>query len=347
MVKKQKVVDDYMAQISVIVPVYNVEKYIHRCVESIRAQTLTDFELILVDDGSPDNCGEICDEYAEKDNRIVVIHKKNGGLSDARNAGIDWSYENSDSQWIAFIDSDDWVNKMYLEKLIHAVISGNVSISICDYESVSSCTKTRDTGSLDYSIEDSEFAFTNMYAMCMPAWGKLYSKELFRDIRFPVGRIHEDAFVTPELLFCASKVAIISQKLYYYQINDSGISHSKWIPKRIDEVDAHNRIVKLLKEKHYKDCLLKEREVFLHLVANQVSASSFDKEYIDYNKRLRKKLRRLIFQYRYSCSRTIRGNEWIYELAYPKTINIYYYYIAFLKKIGIYNVWNKRNNQTQ
>ena len=105
--------------ISVIVPVYKVEKYLSRCIDSILAQTYTDFELILVDDGSPDNCGKICDGYAEKDNR-VVIHQGNGGISAARNAGIDWAFENSDSEWIAFIDSDDWVHPLYLECLYNA-----------------------------------------------------------------------------------------------------------------------------------------------------------------------------------------------------------------------------------
>ena len=109
-----------MPAISVIVPVYKVEKYIHRCVRSILGQTYADFELILVDDGSPDNCGVICDEYAAKDSRVVVIHQENGGLSAARNAGIDWVFANSDSQWLSFIDSDDWVHPEYLQRLLDA-----------------------------------------------------------------------------------------------------------------------------------------------------------------------------------------------------------------------------------
>ena len=119
--------------ISIIVPVYKVEKYIHRCVDSILAQTFTDFELILVDDGSPDNCGIICDEYALKDNRIHVIHKENGGLSDARNAGIDWAFENSNSEWITFIDSDDWVHPKCLEALVRAAQIYGTEIAICNY----------------------------------------------------------------------------------------------------------------------------------------------------------------------------------------------------------------------
>ena len=119
--------------ISVVVPIYNVEKYLNRCVDSILNQTFTDFELILVDDGSPDNCGKICDEYAEKDNRVRVIHKPNGGLSDARNAGIEWALKNSDSEWITFIDSDDWVHPNYLEFLLQAAEKNNTSVSICGF----------------------------------------------------------------------------------------------------------------------------------------------------------------------------------------------------------------------
>ena len=107
-----------MPLISVIVPVYKVEEYLSRCVDSILSQTFEDFELILIDDGSPDNCGKICDEYTKKDNRVHVIHQENGGLSSARNAGIDWAFENSDSEWLTFIDSDDWVHIQYLDLLL-------------------------------------------------------------------------------------------------------------------------------------------------------------------------------------------------------------------------------------
>ena len=126
--------------ISVIVPVYNVEKYLNRCIDSILAQTFTDFELILVDDGSPDNCGKICDEYAAKDSRIHVIHKANGGLSDARNAGIDWAFANSNSEWVTFMDSDDWIPDNYLFELYHACVQNLSQVAICDYVLYSSNT---------------------------------------------------------------------------------------------------------------------------------------------------------------------------------------------------------------
>ncbi|RGM21729.1 glycosyltransferase family 2 protein [Eubacterium sp. OM08-24] len=163
--------------ISVIVPVYKVEEYIYRCVDSILAQSFKDFELILVDDGSPDNCGKICDEYAQKDKRITVIHKENGGLSDARNTGIDWALKNSNSNWITFIDSDDWVHTDYLKNLYNAVKENNVDISVCGYVNTTGeddlHTKNSEINTLLCTPED---FFINNNINAVVAWGKLYKK---------------------------------------------------------------------------------------------------------------------------------------------------------------------------
>lgn len=122
-----------MPTISVIVPVYKVEPWLWRCVDSILAQTYTDFELILVDDGSPDNCGAICDEYAAKDSRVHVIHQKNGGLSAARNAGIDWVFAHSDSRWLTFVDSDDWLYPETLQFLLRDAAEKDIAKQACLY----------------------------------------------------------------------------------------------------------------------------------------------------------------------------------------------------------------------
>ena len=119
--------------ISVIVPVFNTEKYLRRCIDSILAQTYTDFELILIDDGSTDNSGLLCDEYAETDNRIVVFHEDNKGQAVARNVGLDYVFEKENSEWIAFVDSDDCINSRYLEVLLSYAVSNNVQISVCGY----------------------------------------------------------------------------------------------------------------------------------------------------------------------------------------------------------------------
>ena len=122
-----------MSVISIIVPVYKVEKYLSRCIDSILSQTFKDFELILVNDGSPDNSGDICNKYAEKDKRVIVLNQANGGLSSARNAGLNWLYDNSDSQWITFVDSDDWIHPNYLEFLYNGAVNRRGKISICEF----------------------------------------------------------------------------------------------------------------------------------------------------------------------------------------------------------------------
>ena len=210
-----------MPKISVIVPVYKVEKYLNRCVDSILNQTFTDFELILVDDGSPDNCGKMCDEYAAKDKRIVVIHKENGGLSDARNAGLDWIFANSDSEYIAFVDSDDWVHRQYLERLYGALIKNDADMSICDLEKIS------EDGSILFNVGDKylesecfnrELGYIYMtYSWkYVVAWNKLYKRNIFSTIRYPIGCLYEDEYLIHHIFHKCNKIVVINERLYFY-----------------------------------------------------------------------------------------------------------------------------------
>lgn len=228
--------DMNMPTISVIVPVYKVEKYIHRCVDSILGQTFTDFELILVDDGSPDNCGAICDEYAEKDSRVIVIHQENGGLSAARNAGIDWAFANSDSQWLTFVDSDDWIHPQMLEVLLEGNNNHHTNISVCIFQRTDGEIKW-DTQFCGEIYEPKEAYRCNGVNMIV-AWGKLYKKECFRNIRYPVGKIHEDEFVTYRLLFAQEKIYMVTTPMYAYYINPEGIMRNKWTPARLASIEA-------------------------------------------------------------------------------------------------------------
>ncbi len=227
-----------MPTISVIVPVYKVEKYIHRCVDSILGQTFPDFELILVDDGSPDNCGAICDEYAEKDSRVTVIHQKNGGLSAARNAGIDWAFANSDSQWLTFVDSDDWIHPRTLEILLEAANTCGVKISVCGYQEV----QMQEPYEIIQETEYEKVVPNDFYVESAPngivAWGKLYQKNCLKKIRYPMGKIHEDEFVTYRILYAQPYIAYIQEKLYFYFKNEQGITKRKWYPARLDALDA-------------------------------------------------------------------------------------------------------------
>ena len=228
-----------MPEISVIVPVYKVEKYLCRCIDSILAQTFTDFELILVDDGSPDKCGEICEEYAKKDQRVHVIHQENGGLSAARNTGIDWAFANSDSEWITFIDSDDWVHLEYLELLYKTATVLKVKISITGFEVVEAENQMVEGVQVATFQQYKPDAFwLHNRETATIACAKLYFRELLRNIRYPLGKINEDEFTTYKLLFACEEIAFISPKLYFYRQRSGSIMKSEWTIKRLDAIDA-------------------------------------------------------------------------------------------------------------
>lgn len=223
-----------MPKISVIVPVYKVEKYLKKCVDSILAQTFTDFELWLVDDGSPDNCGAICDAYARKDSRVKVIHKENGGLSDARNAALDVM----NGEYVFFVDSDDWIAAdtlgiMYaaLKRTGAKVATGNM-ISV--YED--------GTEKVLYSPAQEEKLLVGeelLTTLLRPnACNRLYRAELFQNLRYPVGRFYEDAFVYHKVLAQIDSMVLVGKNTYYYLIRSGSIMHSEYSIKFTDIVDA-------------------------------------------------------------------------------------------------------------
>ena len=226
--------------ISIVVPVYKVENYLSRCIDSILKQTYNCFELILVNDGSPDRCGEICDKYAKTDNRIKVIHKRNGGLSDARNVGI----TASTGKYITFIDSDDWVNERYLEVLYNLIKSRNADISICNFLRTSheniSINNAKRAIVYEYSNIDALEVLTGRFNVQMViACGKLYKLELFEKIWFPVGKVHEDEFTTYKLLYKANKVVYSTEVLHYYwQREDSIMGAGFDIKNKINAIEA-------------------------------------------------------------------------------------------------------------
>ena len=236
-----------MSMVSVIVPVYNVEAYLNRCVDSILAQQFDDFDLILVDDGSPDSCGEICDRYARTDSRVHVIHQKNAGLSAARNAGIDWVLANSDSQWLTFIDSDDWIHPRMLEILLENAQKTGAGVSVCGYQETDGymAEDLNDPGCRLWNPEDYFLTCnTNFVIAC----AKLYSRSCFREIRYPLGKLHEDEFTTYRILFRQPQIVVTDMPLYCYFQNASGITKSRWTPKRMDSLQAQREQLQFLKE---------------------------------------------------------------------------------------------------
>lgn len=223
-----------MPRISVIVPIYKVEPYLRKCVDSILSQSFRDFELILVDDGSPDHCGEICDEYAKTDDRIRVIHQKNGGLSAARNAGLDIAQ----GEWILFIDSDDWIDSGYFDALVAAVVKQNVGVSLSTVREVRAGGKTSVVGpAVSDAMSPSEI-YAKHGLLAVWAWGKLFSRELIGDLRFPVGKIQEDEFFTYRVLFKCRKVAVVADVSYNYLQRSDSIVGGKWYHERIFALDG-------------------------------------------------------------------------------------------------------------
>lgn len=223
-----------MPEISVIVPVYKVEKYIRRCVESILCQTYSDFELWLVDDGSPDNSGIICDEYAEKDRRVKVIHKDNGGLSDARNAALDAMQ----GKYVFFVDSDDWISRDALESTYLAIKRTGAKVATGNIVSVYENGRKKELYSPTKAekILNGEEVLTTL--LRPNACNRLYAAELFRNLRYPVGRLYEDVFVYHRILEQIDSMVLTGVDSYYYFVRDGSIMNMAYNIKFTDIVDA-------------------------------------------------------------------------------------------------------------
>lgn len=203
--------------VSIIVPIYNVEKYLKRCVDSLLAQSYSNLEIILVDDGSPDNCPVICDDYAERDHRVKVIHKPNGGLSDARNVGI----AISKGEYITFVDSDDYVASDCIDTFIISAMQNNADIVCAGLEIVDGDGLTYDYRKTDYpfsitGIEAVRKLFRDEYPFNFSC-GKLYHRELWDNVSFPKGRLYEDIATTYRVFSKASKIVCLVETLYYYE----------------------------------------------------------------------------------------------------------------------------------
>lgn len=245
-------------KISVIVPVYNVEQYLGRCVDSILEQTYQNLEVLLVDDGSPDSCGDICDKYAKEDSRVRVLHKENGGLSDARNAGI----ELATGTYVAFIDSDDWIEPQMMEVLYTTLLCHDADIAECSYRNLYADMDMEETACTgDVTVGDNIFALEAMldwHYFKPNAWNKLYKKSVIGSIRYPKGRIHEDEFTTYKFFYQAKKLAYIDFSFYNYdrrrpnsitgeKFSEANLDACWAFRERVDFFEAH-KIKKLEKK---------------------------------------------------------------------------------------------------
>lgn len=236
--------------ISIIVPVYNVEKYLNECLESIVNQTYENLEIILVDDGSSDNSGKICDEFALKDSRIKVIHKKNGGLSSARNSGIDIA----NGEYLSFIDSDDMVDRNFILTLFSLIQKSSLELSSVGFKAFFKSENLDELPDKSYEkiISDEEY-FKNIFignddfrcASCK----FLFHKSLFENSRFPVGELYEDVAIFGEIMVRAKKVIMSDERLYFYRMRDGSIVHS-FSPRHFDFLKQAEILVSIATNKY-------------------------------------------------------------------------------------------------
>lgn len=239
--------------ISVVVPIYNVEKYLKKCIDSIVHQTYKNLEIILCDDGSTDSCPQICDKYADMDLRIKVIHKTNGGLSDARNVGI----ESATGKYILFIDSDDFINENMIFYLYDALIKNQADMACCQRQEVDECGKKLKSNKKynTFIVNENEECmreFLNNPQMDTVAWGKLYMRSMFKNIRYPVGKYHEDVFTTYKLIAQCKKIFVGEEKYYYYRIRTDSIMTSTFNRKHMDSIKGNEERAIFIQENYPK-----------------------------------------------------------------------------------------------
>ncbi len=271
-----------MDKISVIVPVYKVEAYLPKCLDSILEQTYKNLEIILVDDGSPDNCPSICDNYAMRDNRIIVIHKTNGGLSSARNIGLD----KCTGEYVIFIDSDDWMENSMIYELYNTLKTANVDIATCGityiYEDHHEKT-AQDSGKIEVHSKESFYRGLMDKSMNVrtEVWNKLWKRSVIGGQRFKVGQIYEDVYFDRVVLHNVEKIATIDKSLYYYRMFRPGSTLSTFNQKGLGVFDELGDLSKDVFEQGFTDvAYLFEREVLETAIGYYVSAvnNAIDKE---------------------------------------------------------------------
>ena len=236
-------------KISIIVPVYNVEAYLERCVESILKQTYTNLEILLVNDGSTDKSGELCDKLALRDHRIRVIHKENGGLSDARNRGID----EASSNLIGFVDSDDYIDEDMYETLYRQMVASKADLSMCGHYDVYHQIPEKQVAKIktwELMPEEAIKMVMEAKILSVTAVNKLYKKALFEQLRFRIGKIAEDAFIMVDLIHQCSKIVATNEKKYYYVHRENSITTQKFSLKFLNVIEAYEQNAKIISENY-------------------------------------------------------------------------------------------------
>ena len=241
--------------VSVIVPIYGVEDYLSKCINSIICQTYKDIEIILVDDGSPDKCPLICDGFQKKDERIQVIHKKNGGLSDARNAGIACAK----GEYFVFVDSDDWIENTMVEHLLASCKEHSVEMATCARYITTDEQSTRvvafEGPARVYTAEEALKEILSGKSMDVAAWDKIYARKLFEEIRFPIGENNEDIAVFYKLIDLAGRVAHTGTAEYFYRSRPGSITKLKYSTDARKVIEKNLNSIEVFLGKEYPSCM--------------------------------------------------------------------------------------------
>ena len=324
-----------MKTISIITPVYKAEEYLGRCINSILAQSVPDFELILIDDGSPDRCGEICDEYALRDARIKVIHQENRGQAAARNRALDIA----EGEYIGFVDSDDYVHPRYLEVLLDNAGRCHAQVSICAYrkvdgpdavEPLKGCPVNRWEGK-DFVRKGLTGQIPNkVWLLC----DKLFHRSCFAQIRLPEGRINEDNATVYRILYEAESVAECDEILYYYYQNPDSTVNQMFRRKNLDWLLVPQEMIAYFTE--HEDPLLTDKcnRMYLSALEDMFRKVHENLDDPDVERELKKKLR---LQYRHEKKRypmTIRTHPGIFEILFPAYSYCYWTVAGVLKKFA-------------
>lgn len=269
--------------ISVIVPVYNVEKYLSKCIKSIKLQTYNNLEIILVNDGSEDRSQLICESFCKIDNRIKLLNKKNGGLSDARNVGI----KVSTGQYLTFIDSDDYISNDYIEYLYRMLKDNNADVSICNCYFVTEkgmiVSNKIKNNSKTIVMNKINAIKTLLYQkeFTTSAWGKLYSSKVFENIYFPVGKLHEDVGTIYKVFDKCNYVVWRNEAKYYYLQRSGSIVNSNFNIKKMDYLEQTLAIIKYMELYHknlYKAAISRHFSACFQILANIPALKQYPKE---------------------------------------------------------------------
>ncbi len=252
--------------VSVIVPVYKVEPYLERCLDSLLNQTLKEIEIIIIDDGSPDRCGQICDAYAARDDQFRVVHQENRGLSAARNVGI----EMAQADYLMFVDSDDWVHPDYCRLPYEAAVEHGVELVIFQYNKISDHKWQCFPQNIEEGIKSRDDAMWMIFhGAGVAVWNKLYSKRLFTDVKFIQGRYFEDHPFQPCVVYAANRIYYFDRALYYYSPREGSITKSRGIRFVQDRYEMMVEASRFLAEKGYYEEAQREKEsaCFVYLVS--------------------------------------------------------------------------------